>query len=216
MSNGSSAARRARSNSIVKVEEVGPSTEVEVLDQSAFANMNVEWVNYKGAWMIHLVLILTGKMVLDTIPGMTQEMSWTFVNLLYLIITTFVFHWATGVPFQGYLHGGAYDELTLWEQIDEGAQYTPAKKWLISVPILLFLISTHYTQYNPWIFAINITALIISLVPKLPQLHRQRVRFLPEETSGMMTPVTASGSRTPIGVRQAPMPPILTESHFRK
>jgi hypothetical protein len=31
--------------------------------------------------------------------------------------------------------GGAYDELTLWEQIDSGAQYTPAKKWLTSVPI---------------------------------------------------------------------------------
>jgi hypothetical protein len=33
--------------------------------------------------------------------------------------------------------GGAYDDLTLWEQIDAGAQYTPAKKWLTSVPILL-------------------------------------------------------------------------------
>lgn len=33
--------------------------------------------------------------------------------------------------------GGAYDELTLWEQIDQGAQYTPAKKWLTSVPIAL-------------------------------------------------------------------------------
>jgi hypothetical protein len=33
--------------------------------------------------------------------------------------------------------GGAYDDLTLWEQIDMGAQYTPAKKWLTSVPICL-------------------------------------------------------------------------------
>lgn len=31
--------------------------------------------------------------------------------------------------------GGLYDDLTLWEQIDDGAQYTPAKKWLTSVPI---------------------------------------------------------------------------------
>jgi hypothetical protein len=35
------------------------------------------------------------------------------------------------------MHSGAYDELTLWEQIDEGAQYTPAKKWLVSVPVVL-------------------------------------------------------------------------------
>ena len=33
--------------------------------------------------------------------------------------------------------GGAYDDLTLWEQIDAGAQYTPSKKWLTSVPIFL-------------------------------------------------------------------------------
>lgn len=36
--------------------------------------------------------------------------------------------------------GGAYDELTLWEQIDNGAQYTPAKKWLTSVPIGLCVV----------------------------------------------------------------------------
>jgi len=35
------------------------------------------------------------------------------------------------------MHGGAYDELTLWEQIDGGAQYTPTKKWLITFPIIL-------------------------------------------------------------------------------
>jgi hypothetical protein len=33
-----------------------------------------------------------------------------------------------------------------------------------------FLASTHYTNYNPWLFAINLTALIIVLIPKLPQV----------------------------------------------
>lgn len=80
--------------------------------------------------------------------------------------------------------GGAYDELTLWEQIDMGAQYTPAKKWLTSVPIGLcvrawrrrwgiaddrrFLISTHYSNYDYTLFAINFTALMVVLFPKLP------------------------------------------------
>ncbi|KAM6499147.1 hypothetical protein JOM56_004655 [Amanita muscaria] len=41
-------------------------------------------------------------------------------------------------------HVGAYDDLTLWEQIDDGAQHTPATKRLFSVPIVLFLASTHY------------------------------------------------------------------------
>lgn len=46
-----------------------------------------------------------------------------------------MFHYVTGIPFQSDLHSGAYDDLTLWEQIDQGAHYTPAKKWLFSVPI---------------------------------------------------------------------------------
>lgn len=88
--------------------------------------------------------------------------------------------------------GGAYDELTLWEQIDGGAQYTPAKKWLTSVPIGLyveqrcvlapglqlltgrFLISTHYSNYDYNLFAINFTALIVVLFPKLPIVSAMR------------------------------------------
>lgn len=107
-----------------------------------------------------------------------------------------MFHWVTGTPFHSEMHGGAFDELTLWEQIDEGAQNTPAKKWLFSVPVCLFvplplippstpnlnieltiivtvirfLASTHYTNYNPWSFAINITALVLCLIPKLPMV----------------------------------------------
>ena len=44
-----------------------------------------------------------------------------------------MFHYVTGTPFES--NSGAYDGLTLWEQIDDGAQYTPAKKWLTSVPL---------------------------------------------------------------------------------
>lgn len=100
-----------------------------------------------------------------------------------------MFHWVTGIPFEGGIHAGAYDDLTLWEQIDDGAQYTPAKKWLLTVPIVLyvhmatlllvlmpfifarFLASTHYTNYNPWLFAINLSALVFVLIPKLPQVR---------------------------------------------
>jgi hypothetical protein len=183
---------RARSSSIVKVEEVGGDSLEEDLDRSAYTNINSDWVNRKGAWLIHPVLILAGKVLVDTLPGVHQEASWTIVNLSYLLISYVMFHWVTGIPFHPDLHGGVYDDLTLWEQIDEGAQYTPAKKWLFCTPIALFLVSTHYTNYNPWLFAINFTALVLVLFPKLPQLHRQRFRFLPppEDVSGFATPIT--------------------------
>ena len=99
--------RRGRSNSFLKVEHVDSSNE-EALDQAAYANINAEWVNRKGgsskpqpdefmvtldsllvsvgAWMIHVVLIATGKVTIDAIPGMTQNISWTAVNLSYLAV----------------------------------------------------------------------------------------------------------------------------------
>jgi hypothetical protein len=40
---------RRRSGSIVKVEEVGGHTE-ELLDRSAYLNINANWVNAKGAY----------------------------------------------------------------------------------------------------------------------------------------------------------------------
>lgn len=40
---------RARSGSIVKVEEVGDRSIEEVLDRSAYVNINADWVNAKGA-----------------------------------------------------------------------------------------------------------------------------------------------------------------------
>ncbi|KAH8094937.1 Orm1 type endoplasmic reticulum protein [Cristinia sonorae] len=210
---------RARSSSIVKVESVGDDSQEQEQDEGVYGNVNAEWVNRKGAWLIHPVLILAGKIVIDTIPGMKQEISWLLTNLLYLGLSYLMFHYVTGIPFQSDLHSGAYDDLTLWEQIDDGAQYTPAKKWLFCVPIALFLAATHYTHYNPWLFAINVSALIFVLIPKLPQLHRQRLRFMVQDNaSGMATPVTPgfprSGSLTPTTLSSVP-PIVITEEQFR-
>lgn len=36
--------------------------------------------------MIHVVLIIFGKIIIDTLPGMTQQLSWTLVNLSYLAV----------------------------------------------------------------------------------------------------------------------------------
>jgi len=194
-----SAGGRARSGSLVTVEEIQESLD-DVLDQTVYPNVNQEWVNGKGAWGIHVVLIVIGKLLFDCIPGVSKDISWTLTNISYMALSFLMFHHVTGTPFHSDLHGGAYDDLTLWEQIDEGAQNTPSRKWLLCVPIGLFLVSTHFTSYDPWLFAINFTALVVVLVPKLPALHRQRIRILPQDDSGVQTPVSPtgrSGANTP-------------------
>jgi hypothetical protein len=68
-----------------------------------------------------------------------------------------------------------------------------------------FLISTHYTNYNPWIFALNVSALVFSLVPKLPQvrpceLHRLRQAYT-LLLSFIVTECVSYPPRTPLVLR---------------
>jgi hypothetical protein len=156
--------RRRRSSSLMYHE---PPEDLEQLsDQKANPNLNANWVNMKGAWVIHVVIILLLKILYDIVPSISQETSWTMVNISYMFGSYLMFHYVRGVPFE--FNAGAYDNLNMWEQIDNGDQYTPAKKFLLSVPICLFLVSTHYTHYDLTYFMINFMATVMVVVPKLP------------------------------------------------
>ncbi|KAL9608366.1 MAG: hypothetical protein Q9167_006795 [Letrouitia subvulpina] len=171
MNDGSKKSRRRRSSSLLYQE---PPESIEHLsDQSAIPNVNANWVNAKGAWSIHVVLIIALKILFNIIPGVSQETSWTLTNITYMFGSYLMFHWVRGVPFE--FNAGAYDNLNMWEQIDNGDQYTPAKKFLLIVPILLFLASTHYTHYDLTYFLINVLAVLGVVIPKLPWSHRKRI-----------------------------------------
>jgi len=169
--------RRRRSSSLVYTEP--PESLEHISDQAALPNLNSEWVNSKGAWVIHFVLIGLLKILFDIVPNITQETSWTLVNISYMFGSFLMFHWVRGVPFE--FNAGAYDNLNMWEQIDSGDQYTPAKKFLLSVPIILFLVSTHYTHYDFTYFMINFLATVAVVIPKLPMLHRLRIGYFNPE-----------------------------------
>ncbi|KAF2488532.1 ORMDL family protein [Lophium mytilinum] len=186
--------RRRRSSSLVYTEPA--ESEEQISDQSVLPNLNANWVNakgaseslhyrslypptcsmrgsYSGAWAIHVVLIIIAKILFDIVPSMSQETSWTLTNISYMFGSYLMFHYVRGVPFD--FNAGAYDNLNMWEQMDNGDQYTPAKKFLLSVPILLFLISTHFTHYNLTYFVINFLATVAVVLPKLPAAHRLRM-----------------------------------------
>jgi hypothetical protein len=116
--------------------------------------------------LIHPILIFCLKIFYDIWPGITQELSWTLTNISYMLGSYIMFHWVRGIPFD--FNAGAYDNLNMWEPIDNGDQYTPAKKYLLSVPVVLFLVSTHYTHYDIVYFMINLLATVAVVIPKLP------------------------------------------------
>ena len=104
-----------------------------------------------------------------------------------------MFHWVRGVPFE--FNAGAYDNLNMWEQIDNGDQYTPAKKFLLSVPIVLFLLSTHYTHYDLTYFMINFLAVLAVVIPKLPFVsYHSNVNHVSEANISITEPSHAGGA----------------------
>lgn len=129
------------------------------------------------------------KIFYDIMPGVSQETSWTLTNISYMAGSYLMFHYVRGVPFE--FNAGAYDNLNMWEQIDDGAQYTPAKKFLLSVPIVLFLLSTHYTHYDLAYFTINFLAVLAVVIPKLPFVCAPPPRLL---TPGFLPPASPSQS----------------------
>lgn len=187
MNDGSKKSRRRRSSSLLYQE---PQESMEHLsDQAAIPNLNANWVNAKGtwhhstilptqcradclgisgAWAIHFVLIVALKIFFSIIPGMKPDTSWILTNITYMFGSYLMFHWVRGIPFE--FNAGAYDNLNMWEQMDNGDQFTPTKKFLLSVPICLFLASTHYTHYDLTYFTINVLALLGVIVPKLPMV----------------------------------------------
>ncbi|KAF5101585.1 hypothetical protein D0Z03_000570 [Geotrichum reessii] len=168
---GTNVPHRRRSSSLIAHLE--PETIEEQSDQASLPNLNATWVNSKGAWIIHIVIIALLKVCYNLFPGLSQELSWTLTNVTYVTGSYIMFHYVTGIPFE--FNAGAYDNLTMWEQIDDGDQYTPAKKFLLGVPIALFLISTHYTHYDLNLFILNCVACLVLIIPKLPSSHRLRI-----------------------------------------
>jgi len=170
--------------------------------ETAFTDLLVVWVANSpprsiGAWTIHIVLIICLKIFYDIIPGVSQETSWTLTNISYMFGSYLMFHWVQGVPFD--FNAGAYDNLNMWEQIDNGDQYTPAKKFLLSVPIVLFLLSTHYTHYDLTYFTINFLAVLGVVIPKLPSVSG----FLQISLPGLL--LTIFSSSEPSYARGVPL-----------
>ena len=149
-----------------------------------------------GAWTIHFVLIVALKIFYDIIPGVSQETSWTLTNISYMFGSFIMFHWVRGIPFE--FNAGAYDNLNMWEQIDNGDQYTPTKKFLLCVPIVLFLLSTHYTHYDLTYFTINFLATLGVVIPKLPFVCFPGARIVSRSIVANTVLVTPAADRFPL------------------
>jgi hypothetical protein len=82
-------------------------------------------------------------------------------------------HWVKGCPDES--TQGEYNGLTLYEQIDAGVPWTATKKFLILVPSLLCLVACFTADYKPFYIVVNCGIMFISVIAKMPQMHRVRI-----------------------------------------
>ncbi|KAF3624282.1 putative pre-mRNA-processing factor 6-like [Capsicum annuum] len=88
-------------------------------------------------------------------------------------VTYQCFHWKKGTPFAD--DQGIYNRLTWWEQIDSGKQLTRNRKFLTVVPVVLYLIASHTTDYQHPMLFFNTIAVFILVVAKFPHMHKVRI-----------------------------------------
>ncbi|KAL6766687.1 hypothetical protein ACKKBG_A36975 [Auxenochlorella protothecoides x Auxenochlorella symbiontica] len=135
------------------------------------ANKNTNWLDSPAAWVYYVALLLLSWLLVSsfTDPGI----AWTYVHIAHGVLTYIIFHWVKGSPIAN--DQGVYDSQTFWEQIDDGQQFTPARKFLTAVPVVLFLLASNGTDYRRQPLGVNLIVVIVLVIAKLASMHRVRI-----------------------------------------
>ena len=59
--------------------------------------------------------------------------------------------------------------------MDNGKQLTRNRKFLVVVPVVLYLIASHTTDYQHPMLFLNTLAVAVLVVAKLPNMHKVRI-----------------------------------------
>ncbi|KAG6582683.1 hypothetical protein SDJN03_22685, partial [Cucurbita argyrosperma subsp. sororia] len=133
-------------------------------------NRNTEWFLYPGVWTTYILILFFVWLLVLSVFGCSPGMAWTIVNLSHFAVTYHFFHWKKGTPFAE--DQGMYNRLTWWEQIDNGKQLTRNRKFLTVVPVVLYLIASHTTDYQHPMLFLNTLAVIVLVIAKFPHMHK--------------------------------------------
>ncbi|KAB2017040.1 hypothetical protein ES319_D08G132700v1 [Gossypium barbadense] len=136
-------------------------------------NKNTEWFTYPGVWTAYILIVFFSWLMVLSVFGTSPGIAWTIVHLTHFFVTYHFFHWKKGTPFAD--DQGIYNGLTWWEQIDNGKQLTPNRKFLTVVPVVLYLIASHTTGYQNSLLFFNTLAVFVLVVAKFPNMHKVRI-----------------------------------------
>mmetsp|Transcript_10620 Transcript_10620/g.17336 ORF Transcript_10620/g.17336 Transcript_10620/m.17336 type:complete len:174 (-) Transcript_10620:1264-1785(-) len=140
-----------------------------------YINKNVNWVG-KRMYVFYVLVIIVGAYFTNMVlvgTFLTSSQGWTLVNVVHGLVNFTVMHYVTGVPAE--LDNDEFYQLSWWEQLDDGVPWTTKKRNLMIVPVVLFLVVAHVTEYTLSYLVVNLSVLLLVLIPKLPQFYRVRL-----------------------------------------
>mmetsp|Transcript_11551 Transcript_11551/g.20825 ORF Transcript_11551/g.20825 Transcript_11551/m.20825 type:complete len:154 (-) Transcript_11551:1277-1738(-) len=134
-------------------------------------NRNVDWLNSPATWTWYILIILISWL---GITGVIDDagMSWTYVHLIHGVITYYLLHWSKGTSVKEDF--GKFDSLTFWEQLDNRSYGTRNRKLFTVMPLVLFTLATHGTDFKKQPLGLNLIVVMVLLIAKLPILHKVR------------------------------------------
>jgi len=102
-------------------------------------------------------------------------MALTWLNLLHALGTFPLLHW---ISIKGLEKQNVYDNddesYTFWEQIDDGKQWTRTRKWLLVIPVVLYLMATNSTDFRRQPLLLNLLAMLVLVIPKIPFMAKNK------------------------------------------
>ncbi|XP_044732031.1 ORM1-like protein [Chrysoperla carnea] len=137
-------------------------------------NPNTSWLQSRGMWVAYSGGMLLLHLILLCVPIFSIPVAWTITHQIHCAVHLYFLHSLKGAPWISADQGACQKE-THWEQIDNGMQYTTTRKFLVAVPVIIFLLTCFYTQNDSKHFWLNLFSLLTVIVPKLPQFHGVRL-----------------------------------------
>ncbi|CAH8634232.1 unnamed protein product [Schistosoma haematobium] len=109
---------------------------MQVGTATSVLNPTSEYLNSQGTWVTYILVILVVHFILLCVPLFTTAVVWTLTCTFHNVVMYRLLHWEKGSPYET-LDQGESRVLTQWEQFDDGEQFSPTKKFLLVVPIVL-------------------------------------------------------------------------------
>lgn len=135
-------------------------------------NKNVNWLNHPAVWAWYTGILLLGWLVMSAFVD-DSGLAWTFVHLIHGVVTYYLLHVTKGSPCPE--DQGKYDCLTFWEQVDNGVYATRNRKLFTIIPVVLFVLATHATDFRKQPLGLNLAVVVLLLLAKLPAFHKVRI-----------------------------------------